>query len=168
MAIGVIVTAIVLSSCTVNVTPPTPTPQTYYPYVDQSTGWLNCAGWTVTGEYYAAPFSLLNPGTFEITAWSNDLPPSNFDVLIMTSDQYDIFVQMLNNGAGQINNFPFLYDWDLTTTPSLYGYQFYLDEIENLAAGNYYVVFFNNYEQFGAGYYGNATFDLTLTSSIYI
>ena len=164
LIISVIVAAIVLSSCSVNVTPPpTPLPQTHYLYEDQSTGNLNCAGWTVTGEYYPVPFSLLNSGSFEVTVWSNALPPSNFDVLIMTTNQYDTFVQDNENEAGQMNVSNCLYDWDLTQAPSLNGYQYYLDETENLAAGNYYLVFFNNYEEFGAGYYGDATFDLTVT-----
>ncbi|MCL4408330.1 MAG: hypothetical protein M1542_08300 [Thermotogae bacterium] len=165
LVIGVVVTAFVLSSCTVNVTPPpTPSPQTYNLYEDQPTGNLNCAGWTITGMYCYVEFSLLNSGSFEVTAWSNSLPPSNFDVLIMSTTQYDNFAANYESGweAGQMN-FSDLYGWDMTTAPSLNGYQYYLDETENLAAGNYYLVFFNNYEQFGAGYYGAATFNLSVT-----
>ena len=162
LIIGVIVTVIVLSSCTINVIPPQPTPP-YQPtahwlFSDVYTGSLNCAGVLEDGDYFAEPFQLTTPATIEINVWSSSLPPSNFDIYIMTDSQYNMYYQIWNSN-GYISNAAYLSKWDLTQFYN--GSQYYLDSYTNiLPSGNYYLVIANNYYHFGRGVYGSAYFNL--------
>jgi hypothetical protein len=162
LVIGAIVTAIVLSSCTINVVPPQPNPP-YQPtahwlFSDVYTNSLNCAGVFEDGDYSWEPFQLTVPATVEVTVWSNNLPPSNFDIYIMTDSQYNMYYQIWNSNDN-IDNAAYLFEWDLTQFYN--GSQYYLDSYTNfLPAGNYYLVIANNYYQFGRGAYGSAYFNL--------
>ncbi|MCL4408331.1 MAG: hypothetical protein M1542_08295 [Thermotogae bacterium] len=163
LLIGIIGMALVLSSCNSYVFPTSNSSiQVYYPYFHVTTGNLNCAGWTVTGKFNAYSFNMDGYGNFSLTTWSNQLPPSNFDVVIMTSSQFNDFVKAISDRAGSIG-FSYIYKWDLTSYPSLNGYNFYLNTTGNLSAGTYFLVFFNNYLKFGTGDYGQATFNLNLS-----
>ena len=123
---------------------------------------LNCAGWTVTGAYQYFLVTSNGNNVFTLTLLSYTLPPSNFDVMIMDSEQFNKFVYDVNNQAGSII-YTAMYTWDLTTYFNGYNY-YYLHTSGTLPYGTYYLVFFNNYEQFGAGNYGNARFWLTISN----
>jgi hypothetical protein len=162
LIVSIPVIIVILSSCTIIITPP-PAPQyqptAHFIYANQSTGNLNCAGVWEDGDYVAESFSLTQPSTIEVTAWSDNLPPSNFDIYIMTESQYNIYYGIWN-ANGNINNATYLYEWDLTQYQ--YYNEYYFDNYTNypLPAGNYYLVIANNYYQFGRGAYGSASFNL--------
>lgn len=163
---GVLLTLIiVLSSCTVKVTPP---PQPYVPkwhvIIDNAhTGWLNCAGFWEDGQFVHPSFSLPKAAKLKIDveASNGDLPPSNFDIYIMTQDQYNNYYEIWDNN-GNIGNASSMYEWDLTQYYYDYLWEYNLYKITNqLAKGNYYIVLANNYYEFGRGVYGCANYSLS-------
>jgi len=163
LIVSIPVIIVILSSCTITVTP-TPTPPQYQPtahyiYTNQNTGNLNCAGFWEDGDYCWQTFSLTQPSTIEVIAWSYNLPPSNFDIYIMTQSEYSTYQEIWSTD-GNINNATYLCKWDLTQYQYYNEYDF--DNYTNypLPAGNYYIVIANNYYHFGRGVYGSAYFDL--------
>jgi len=145
---------IILSSCTIVVQPPTHT-SSWHTLATGNTGWLNCAGWTVNGDYFKQYFSLSTPATVEITVWaSNDdiETPSGFDIYLMTPSQYNSFVQQSGSSS--------LYSWDLTQYWNSYSYEYYIDFSTGLPAGNYYLVFSNDYTHFMQGEWDKASYQI--------
>jgi len=152
---------VVLSSCTVNVTPPTPSqPIAHVIANNKATGSLNCAGLLEDGQYFYVSFSLPQAATVEVQASSFDLPPSYFNIYVMTQNQYNNYYQIWYDN-GPIGNASFLNEWDLTNYYNNILEEYSLDVFTNqLAAGTYYLVLANNYYQFGRGVYGSAYFSL--------
>jgi len=130
--------------------------RTEHVIVDQNTGLLNCAGVWEDGDYLPAGFLLKKPVTIRVTALGHNLPPSNFDIYIMTESQYNTYKSIWSTN-GNLSNAPYLHKWDLTHHYNNNMEAYYLDTNYPLAAGTYYLVVANNYYQFGRGVYGSGS-----------
>jgi len=128
---------------------------------DHNTGLLNCAGVLEDGAYFYTNFSLPKTATILLTASSHNLPPSNFDIYIMTDSQYNTYQEIWSTN-GNINNATYLYKWDLTQYYNTTKAEYYLNPFiyDSLKAGNYYLVVANNYYKPGRGVYGSASIKL--------
>jgi len=129
---------------------------------DNNTGLLNCAGALVYGDSLYTGFSLQKAGTIRITASSHILPPSSFDIYIMTESQYNAYLDG-NRGS----NATCLHQWDLTRYYNKTKAEYYLDTNYPLQAGNYYLVVANNYYHLLRGVYGSASIKLGAYFSVF-
>ncbi len=154
LALSIAVLGIVLSGCMTTIQLPTPTPPAQWiTLASTNTGWINCAGFWEVGDAVDQPFSISQSATVEITVWSdaNDLPPDDFYVLLLSENQFQYFVNNMSDYSisDSLNCF------DLTQE---YGY--YSNQSFPLPAGNYYLVFWNEYYQIGRGVYGEANYTI--------
>ena len=152
MLVGIIIFSVILLLIISN---------TEHVITDHNTGLLNCAGVLEDGAYFYTNFSLPKTATILLTASSHNLPPSNFDIYIMTESQYSTYQEIWSTN-GNINNATYLYKWDLTQYYNTTKAEYYLNPFiyDSLKAGNYYLVVANNYYKPGRGVYGSASIKL--------
>ncbi|MCL4407583.1 MAG: hypothetical protein M1521_02970 [Thermotogae bacterium] len=116
---------------------------------------LNSAGLFTRGDYVSIHLNVPSIAqSVKIIVWSKHVPPNNFDIYLMTPDQYHSFV----NGD-KISLFKYQTEWDLTRYWSFSKNEYYIDEKISIA-GSYYIVISNNYMNPFGELYGNAHFQI--------
>ncbi|MCL4408332.1 MAG: hypothetical protein M1542_08290 [Thermotogae bacterium] len=113
---------------------------------------LNCAGLTVRGDYVYLELNIPSPRKINIIVWSNKLPPSDFDIYVMTPEQYNDFTKSKSS-------FDYVDGWDLTQHWSFSRGEYYLSEELSLV-DSYYIIISNDYLHPFQGVYGQASYQI--------